>query len=79
MGNVRKNSFINSLGGKIVILFMLVGGAAAGGLSIISIYESSKSLEKAASVHLDAMGEIKEEQIQSFLERMNTNLEVMAE
>ena len=57
MAKNGKISFVNSIGGKILIIFVSVSILAIGTLAVISAMASSKALKAAASNQLEAIGD----------------------
>ena len=79
MAENGKVSFINSIGGKILIVFTLLTTATIVALALISLTRTSKALSDEASNQLAAIRAIKKTQIENFFaERMDDAI-VLAE
>lgn len=78
MAKNGKISFINSIGGKILIIFVSVSILAIGTLAVISAMASSKALKAAASHQLEAIGVLKSNQVRSLFNRILSDVEVVA-
>ena len=65
MAKNGKISFVNSIGGKILIVFILLSSATIVALALISLTRTSKALSDAASNQLDAIRSIKKTQIEN--------------
>ncbi|MCD6396675.1 MAG: methyl-accepting chemotaxis protein [Spirochaetaceae bacterium] len=79
MAENGKVSFINSIGGKILIVFTLLTTATIIALALISLTRTSEALSDAASNQLAAIRAIKKTQIENFFaERMDDAI-VLAE
>ncbi len=79
MAENGKVSFINSIGGKILIVFTLLTTATIVALALISLTRTSKALSDAASNQLSAIRTIKEKQITELFDRFMSDVEVVAD
>ena len=78
MAKNGKISFVNSIGGKILIIFVSTSIVALGGLASILAMASSKALKEATANQLESIGVIKSNQIEDLFTRLMEDVEVVA-
>ena len=74
----KKISFFRSIGGKVLLIFVIISILAIGVLAIISAISSSNALKKADSNQLESIGVIKSNQITTLFDRLMADVEVVA-
>ena len=78
MAENRKISLVNSIGGKILIIFISVSILALGALALISAMASSKALKAVTANQLESIGVIKSNQISDLFSRLMEDVAVVA-
>jgi|GEM_PF-623570 len=71
-----KISFVKSIGGKILVIFLFVSIAAITSVALIAVSMSSKALRKSAFDQLKAIQEIKKGQIKTYFEERKADIQV---
>ncbi len=74
----KRVTFLRSIGGRILIIFVLVSITVIGVLAVISVNIADASLQTATFNQLRSVGEIKSNQILSFFDRVMEDVEVVA-
>ncbi len=74
----RKKSFLQSIGTKLIIMFLAVSIIPIAIIGILSNKSASEALEVSAYNQLETVGHLKADQIVAFLERKIRDLEILS-
>jgi methyl-accepting chemotaxis protein len=75
---IRKISFFRGIGGKILLIFVILSLLTIVALASITLNRTSQALSSAASDQLTAMSKIKHDQMENLFERIMSDVEVVA-
>ncbi len=70
-----KVSFMKSIGGRIMVIFVAVVIVSIGAVTVLSIVQSSDALMKAKFDELEAVGEVKKNQLELFFQRTHDEMD----
>lgn len=76
---LNKIKFINSIGGKILIIFLGVGILAILVVTLITVIQASNALDKTNNDKLTALMDVKKNQIELFFQERKDDITVLAE
>jgi methyl-accepting chemotaxis protein len=75
----KKIGFFKSIGGKILLIFIVVSILALGTIAVISAIASARAVKAATSNQLESIGVIKANQIINLFDRLISDTEVVAD
>ncbi|MBN2442925.1 MAG: methyl-accepting chemotaxis protein [Spirochaetales bacterium] len=74
---VKRNSFIRSVGGKILAIFILVSFVSIGSLTIVTILQVSHALQTQEEDKLEAVQMIKKYEIEDYFKELELKLKIL--
>ena len=76
--STEKVSFIRSIGGRILLIFVFVSILAVGALALISLNKANNALDDAYRKQLASVGDLKANQLVLYFDRIMKDVEVVA-
>lgn len=76
--STEKVSFIRSIGGRILLIFVFVSILAVGALALISLNKANNALDDAYRKQMATAGDLKEHELLSYFDRIMKDVEVVA-